>query len=558
MFNVLILLSCEPQKQSAEEEGLVLQDKDGDGFLEDQDCDDLNSTISPSAIEICDGIDNDCDGDYDEGVAELFYVDADGDGFGSAEEVEACEGGGGLALTPSDCDDGNDSIYPGAPELCDGLDNDCNAQVDEGLSEVWYLDDDDDGYGDSDVVQNGCIPNEGYVAQGGDCNDGDGNISPEANEQCDGVDNDCDGLIDGDDDSVDLSSSALYYEDQDSDGFGGAFIEEGCSPPDEYAVSNGMDCDDYNEFINPDAAEGCDGIDNDCDGFIDLEDDDVVGGVTWFLDGDGDGYGVSANSISSCDQPQGYVSQGGDCNDSSASIFPSAVELCDGLDQNCNFVIDDGALGNEPECPGQSCKEILDDGNVGGNGLYWVDPDQDGSDIFEAYCDMTTDGGGWTRLFGTLYPYFWSNVSWQDNGLPYYDNFSMLGLRSHFSVNGTYTLRLQVGDVGNWDADPPAYTVVWSQDHDPFQNSTDGVDYQYLSGTEPQSCGGFSGLHHQHTMSSDVYAKTTDQDSSDPDSCWGMQVVPLEQFGSEVIHPGYLDYFSSSQSTHLWQTLWVR
>ena len=171
---------------------------------------------------------------------------------------------------------------------------------------------------------------------------------------------------------------------------------------------------------------------------------------------------------------------------------------------------------------------------------------------------MTTDGGGWTRIFGSLYPYFWQTVSWQDNGLPYYDNYSMLGLRSYFSNNGTYTFRLQVGDVGNWDADLPSHTVIWSQDHDPFQNSTDGSDYQYISGSEPTGCGGFAGLHHQHSQSSDVYAKATEQGATDPDSCWGLQIVPLEQFGSDVIFPGYIDSFSGSSSTHLWQSLWVR
>ena len=112
-------------------------DSDGDGFSEcEGDCDDFNSAINPGATEVCDGIDNNCDGTIDEGVTTAFYADADGDGFGDASDtVEDCTAPTGYVTDNTDCDDTNATIYPGAPELCDGLDNDCDGDC-EALEDV--------------------------------------------------------------------------------------------------------------------------------------------------------------------------------------------------------------------------------------------------------------------------------------------------------------------------------------------------------------------------------------------------------------------------------------
>ena len=109
-------------------------DEDGDGYPSSEDCDDRNPDISPGAEERCDNIDNDCDGDIDEGLAETWYPDADGDGFGSdAESTEACVRPEGHVPNADDCNDDSAVTFPGADEYCDGIDNDCDGEPDPTL-----------------------------------------------------------------------------------------------------------------------------------------------------------------------------------------------------------------------------------------------------------------------------------------------------------------------------------------------------------------------------------------------------------------------------------------
>ena len=100
-----------------------------------------------------------------------------------------------------DCDVGDPEVHPGAEEICDGLDNDCDAEVDEADAvdaTTWYLDADSDGYGDPDSGTPACDEGPGWVGQENatDCDDGDASSYPGATERCDGVDNDCDGVAD--------------------------------------------------------------------------------------------------------------------------------------------------------------------------------------------------------------------------------------------------------------------------------------------------------------------------------------------------------------------------
>jgi hypothetical protein len=374
--------------------GSACEDLDGDGYsvttacaLPGGDCDDSDPFVSPGAVEACNGFDDDCDGQVDEGF------DADGDGYAT------CDG---------DCDDGDPAIHPGAPELCNGFDDDCDGPVDEGAvdASAWHVDGDGDGHGHPSLTTVACSLPSGHVAVGDDCDDGDAAIHPGATESCDAVDSDCDGdLVDGFGDSDGDGLPDCADGDSDGDGdpdasdcapldptiFNGALelcdlVDSDCdgSLVDQYAdfegdgLPNCVDPDDDDDG-DPDTTDCAphdaaiyagapdppgDGIDQDCDGF------DTA---ACYVDGDGDDWGdaVLLSSDDDCLDP-GEAKEAGDCDDGDASIHPGAPEVPgDGIDQDC-----DGLDGST--CPADA------DGDGFGGLATVVSTDADCTDAGEA------------------------------------------------------------------------------------------------------------------------------------------------------------------------------
>jgi len=180
-------------------------DVDGDGFPASEDCDDQDAAVNPDADELCDGIDNNCDGELDDESASdtsEWYADADADGFGDADQtIAACDPPEGFAAEAGDCDDADPEVHPAAEEICDGIDNDCDGTIDGPESvdaSTWYADTDGDGFGDPDAPVVDC-PGDGLVEDASDCDDADAEVNPDAEEAWyDLVDSDCDGDPDPD------------------------------------------------------------------------------------------------------------------------------------------------------------------------------------------------------------------------------------------------------------------------------------------------------------------------------------------------------------------------
>ncbi|MEM9192007.1 MAG: putative metal-binding motif-containing protein [Myxococcota bacterium] len=280
-------------------------DADGDGFFAGMDCDDADPTVFPGARELCDMRDNDCNGMIDDGCGSACMVDADCR-RGETCVMNVCTPGGmgsdrdGDGFPAGvDCDDADPSVFPGARELCDGRDNDCNGVIDDGCGGSCMVD------ADCPMGQ-ACLMNvcsstgmgtdadgDGFVA-GLDCDDFNATVFPGAPELCDMLDNDCNGAID--------------------DGCGGM-----CIPSPE--ICNMVDDD-------------CDGvIDNGCGGASCMSHADcpmglycVAGACTSGMGSDADGDGFPASS---------------DCDDTNPAIHPGARERCNMLDDNCNGVIDE-------------------------------------------------------------------------------------------------------------------------------------------------------------------------------------------------------------------------
>ena len=336
-FGLIVwLLGCASEQQGGKSP--LDSDADQDGFSVEEDCDDRDPFVYPGAEEICDGRDNNCNDEVDEGVLFVYYPDFDGDGFGDdASSITSCSLPEQYITVGNDCDDNDASINPGVEEQCDEIDNDCDGEIDEALTDGFFLDDDGDGYGNGDIPAEDCTMLSEYVDNGIDCDDANPEIFPFAFEVCDEIDNDCDGVID-----EAGSGISLWYADTDGDGYGNLFdAMNACSPPEGYVV-NGEDCDDEDASQFPSADEVCNNEDDNCDGDID---ENPIEAFVYYQDADNDGFGSASVTQNSCSQPVGYISNDGDCDDTNPSVSPTAPEICNNQDDNCDGIIDNNAIG---------------------------------------------------------------------------------------------------------------------------------------------------------------------------------------------------------------------
>jgi len=336
-----------------------------------QDCDPLEG----SQYEICNGMDDSCDGNTDEGYLDTDIdgiadcLEADDDGDGVPDDLDNCpkienedqadfdldtigdvcdpDDDNDLVGDEDDCQPFNNDIHPGADEVCNDLDDDCDGDVDENMGETTC------GLGVCEHSVEAC---EGGVSTACDPLEGS------SEEACDGLDNDCDGAADngfsdldedGEADCMDLDDDGdgvddlddncpeVPNEDQadfDDDGAGDACDED----DDDDTSPDELDCEPLNPAVFPGAAEVCNGESEDCDDDV----DEGLGTTTC-------GLGPCEHTVDNCldGVPQ-------DCD----PFEGSSDEVCDGEDNDCNGVADNGFpdLDQDGEA---DCVDLDDDGD---------------------------------------------------------------------------------------------------------------------------------------------------------------------------------------------------
>jgi hypothetical protein len=233
------------------------------GFvLNNGDCEDNIASVFPVAFEVCNNIDDNCNGVADEGVQTMYFADNDGDAYGEMSAVIlACAAPVGYVENGVDCNDNNTAIYPGALEICNLIDDNCNGFADEGAGNVYFLDSDGDGYGDLSNSNISCSAPASFVENYSDCDDANASVNPSVTEICNGIDDNC---ADGIDNGLQFNN---YYSDTDGDNYGSGAAQSFCTNPGVGFATQSGDCNNNNNMIKPGGVEICgNGMDEDCSG----------------------------------------------------------------------------------------------------------------------------------------------------------------------------------------------------------------------------------------------------------------------------------------------------
>ncbi len=340
-------------------------DLDGDGDANSSDCKPADKAISLLAKEICNDIDDNCDGAVDEANAtgcKPYYFDEDGDGAGVTLVMCLC------AATPpysasaaGDCNDQDGTVNPKAKEICaNGKDDNCNGSendIDAVGCKAFFVDADDDGYGTA-ASQCLCTNAGDYSAkQAGDCNDANSAVNPGQMEKCaDKLDNNCNASVD----ETGCLGCTTYYKDVDGDGFG-LTNDKQClsSATSPYNALKPGDCNDALKAVSPAAPESCNKVDDDCDSQTD--ESNATGCKVYYQDEDKDTFGTGSGQCACGPTGLMTAATAKDCNDKDAAVNPSKAEICgNAKDDNC--------AGGETEENAVGCAKLYLDGDADGYG----------------------------------------------------------------------------------------------------------------------------------------------------------------------------------------------
>lgn len=353
-----------------------------------------------------------------------------GIGAGSNQVIDPDDRDADGYPTEEDCNDEDPAINPGADEVCNGLDDDCDGLVDLFDDSITgavtgFVDADGDGFGDPDQETVACELTAGLVEDNSDCDDSIATVNPDGSEDCNtGADDDCDGDVNDED----ADNCIEFFSDEDGDGYGGSMSACFCQATDDFSEFFEEDCDDGDPAVHPDQPEICgDGIDNNCEddasecelrGNLPLE-DNATASVFGLAEGDFLGSGVAAVGDLTGDgladfalTVPGYGSSGGAVgvfegtflgdsalDDADALLFGTAGGSLTGL-----------AGGQDLTGDGQADLAVASADASGGNGAVWVWPGPvvavtntsdlpsisgrsgDGLGLVAALGDLTADG----------------------------------------------------------------------------------------------------------------------------------------------------------------------